>query len=623
MDVPRDLAAEYLNCDRSRGSLADKRQGAAALSMGSVFTGTISSLGRFVPGADETVAQFVGTDSDGVAARMSGGSAWAAVTLKDAITAAFANVSYAVLNSKLFHGYNSAVDRLHILESGGTHRRAGLATPSAPTVADTGAGAYAATARTYKVSYLVMDGSTVLRQSELSSAVSFTPSGGGTAARVTKPSSINESETHWRVWGAAATGDTTYKLLSTIAVGTTTYDDSTAPASYSGDAPPDAGANTVPVSAKYLLSDGSRLLMFGSHGNGGYNSRLWYTPVLGSSSGLGADDERVPDTTDQSNYIDVDENDGDFGTGLGGPLFGCPYAFKYRSVHKLVPTGDDTAPYERIPIKAPGAVRHQAIVMGEDASGQSSMAWWSYNGPYRNGVDGVQYIGFDVEDISDTVNLAADPVPVHGIWHHERKQFWFWVATGANNDPDTLLVFDPRYARLDPDTRQLRGGWFKYTGEMADARCSVMFAETLGATMSRLLKPYIGQKDAANRVWRCDDDSSTDDAGTAFQAYVETTPRGIGLDKHGHTVEPRLLADAASGVTIRVTAKANFGGLSDVTADRTLTADGSETIVRKTLEGLQQAGMEFVAYRIGDAAAVSNGWTLHALIDRTGEEERP
>lgn len=621
MDVPRDLAAEYINCDRTEGSLAKKRQGSVAITMGAVFTGVVSSLARFVPGSDETVAQFVGTDDDGVAARMSGGSAWAAVTLKDALQAPFADVVYAVLNGKLFMAHNSAVDRMHVLESDGTHRRAGLATPSAPTVADTGAGSYAATARTYKVSYLVMDGSTVTRQSELSSAVSFTPAGTGTAARITKPSSISESETHWRVWGAASGG--TYHLLSTIAVATTTYDDSTAPSSYDGEAPPDAGANTNMVSAKAILSDGSRLLLLGSHETDGYNSRLWFTPVLGSSSGIGADDERVPDTTDQSNYIDIDENDGDFGVGIGGPLFGSPYAFKYRSLHKLIPTGVDTAPYERIPVKAPGAIRHQCIVMGEDASGQHSMGWLSYNGPYRMGVDGLQYIGFDVEDIWETVNLAASNVVSHGLWHPARKQFWWWVATGANNAPDTLLVFDPRYARADPETRQIRGGWFKYSGEMAKAQCSVLFANTLGATMSRALKPYIGQHAGDNRVWRCDDDSATDDAGTDFQAYVETAPRGVGLDKHGHTVEPRLLADAATGVSISVTGKCDFGAVADVSGTALLTAAGSETIVRKKIEGFQNAGVEFVAYRIGDAAAADNGWTLHALIDRTGTEEQP
>jgi hypothetical protein len=619
LDVPRDLAAEYLNCDRTEGSLAKKRQGAAAVTMGSAFTGILSALGRFVPGSDETAAQFVGVDADGVCARMSGGSTWSAVTLKDAIQSLYADVVFAVLNGKLFMTSNTAVDRMHILESGGTHRRAGLATPAAPTAANTGVGSYAATTRRYRVSYLVMSGSSILRQSELSSEVSFTPNGTGTAARVTKPSSISEDETHWRVWGAES-GEP-FHLLSTIAVGTTTYDDSTAPADYDGEAPPDEGANTNMVSAKVILSDGSRLLLAGSHESGGYNSRLWYTPVLGSSSGIGADDERIPNTTDQTNYIDVDENDGDSITGLAGPLFGSPYVFKYRSLHKLVATGVDTAPYERIPIKAPGAIRHQAIVIGEDAAGQPSMAWLSYNGAYRLGMEGLQYIGFDIEDIWETVNLAATTVVAHGLWHPERKQFWWWVATGSNNDPDTLIVFDPRYARLDVDTRQMRGGWFKFTGEAAKARCAVLFGKTLGASMSRALKPYIGQHGAVNRVWRCDDDSSTDDAGTSFQAYVETAYRGIGLDRNGRTTEPRLVADAASGVTVRVTAKSNFGALTDVTSDILLTAAGSETIVRKKAEGLQQDEIEFLAYRVGDSAAASNAWTLHALIDRTATEE--
>ncbi len=118
LDVPMYLAAEFLNCDRDQGSLAHKRNGCAAAGSGSVFTGVIAGLARFVPGADDTAAQLFGVDSAAtpVAARIAAGSAWAAVALKDAIASRPQDISFAVLNGKLFMAYDSTVDRLHLME---------------------------------------------------------------------------------------------------------------------------------------------------------------------------------------------------------------------------------------------------------------------------------------------------------------------------------------------------------------------------------------------------------------------------------------------------------------------------------------------------------------------------
>lgn len=623
--VPQYLAAEFLNCDKRGGSLCSKRNGAAAVTMGSIFTARLQHLSRFVPGADETAAQFVGADAAAtpVVARMTGGSAWTAITMKDAVATASQDMVCVTLNAKHYMFYDSTVDRAHVLESGGTQRRTGLATPAAPTVANTGAGAYAATARTYKVQWVVQASGVDTRRSELSAAVSFTPSGSGTAARVTQPTVADEGETHWKVYGAATTGDTTYKLLSTVLIATTTYDDSTNPASYSGDAPDDSGTYTNLKSYKYAATDGNRLLGLGSWESGNRNSRVEFTALLGQS-GVG-NDERIPQTTTLNNYIDIDENDGDFGTGVGGPLFGSMYVFKYRSFHKLVPTGKDTQPYRRLRLASIGCIRHHTITLCEDATGQAALHWLSHRGPYRFGAGGLEYLGWDIEDLWDTANLAATTVVAHAVWHSDLHQWWLWFATGSSNDPDTLLVFDPREARFDPEVQAVRGGWYNFTGGsglIMNARCSTMFSNTLGATMSRDLKPYIGQHGAVNRVWRCDADSTTNDASTNFQAYIETVPRPPHFDHLSHTREPRLIADAATGVTITVTARSDFGLVSDVTGTALLTASAAgETVVRKKVDGLQQADTEFLGYRIGDAAAANNGWTLHELVTREEKQE--
>lgn len=608
--VPENQCVAALNVDWFDGTVARKRGGAAAVTMGSVFTGTISHLSRFVPGADETAAKFVGVDSAAtpVLAWMSAGTTWAAITPDDAIATKPQDFVAVTFNSKQFHFYDSTVDRLHYLDSSGVHHRVGLPQPTAPTVANTGAGAYAATARTYKIAWVKRSGSTVLLRSELSSSVSFTPSGAGTAARVTRPSLPGEDETDWELYGAATTGDTTYKLLSTIAAATSTYDDSTAPASYSGDAPPDSGENTVPVSAKYGLTDGNRLLMAGSWESGGKNNRVWFTPVLGSSN-VG-DDERVP----TNNYQDFNENDGDVITGLGGPMQGFVYVFKYRQVWQMVPTGRSTAPYRVLNLtKSVGAIRHQSIVLAEDHNGNPALYFLSHKGPYRLGQNGLEYLGQDIKDLWQTVNLAATTVTCHGVHHADKHQIWWWVATGSNNEPDTKLVLDTELLQWKEDGT--RGGWSKHTGNSASARCSAMFSNTLGATMSRDLKPYIGQHGAVNRVWKCDT-SDTSDAGTNFQAYIETAPKPLGgLSSNVRVDEPMLLAEAQSGTTLTVTMISDFGLISDRTSTALLTASGSETRVWKKCEAGAQAGVNYVAFRIGDAAAAATGsWVIDRLV---------
>jgi hypothetical protein len=52
-----------------------------------------------------------------------------------------------------------------------------------------------------------------------------------------------------------------------------------------------------------------------------------------------------------------------------------------------------------------------------------------------------------------------------------------------------------------------------------------------------------------------------------------------------------------------------------------LTATGSETRVQRRIEGLQTAGAGVVGFRVGDAAAISNAWTLDALLGVYHQQE--
>src|SRR3990167_4162445 len=341
IEIQKHKFLQAVNVDGYRAAFARKRGGSDAVfasTTSEAFTGVLSTLLSHIPGADPTARELWGIDDAAtpVVQRLTGGTAWASPTLKDNIATKPWEVSAASFNGKMFVAYDSAVDRLHVWDTS-TVRRVGLATPAAASVANTGSGSYAATLRYYKLVWAELSGSTILRRSELSASVSFTPSGSGTAARVTQPTAAGEGETHWILYGSS--DDTVYEKLSTIAIGTTTYDDSTNPSAYDGDAPPRAGTHTNWTSVKYLLSTGNQLLGAGSWESGGKNNRVWYSAFIGQT-GEG-DDECVPQTSDISNYVDLDENDGGYITGLGGPLDGRPLVFKRNQVHRLGAPGGD------------------------------------------------------------------------------------------------------------------------------------------------------------------------------------------------------------------------------------------------------------------------------------------
>ena len=614
--VPTDRAREMRNVDLYRVEFARKRGGADdvfASTTGEAFTGVMSSLIRFIPGADATAAQLWAVDNAAtpVVQRLAGGTAWTSPTLKDNLSGNAQNVVGATLNGKLYLAYDSAVDRLHVWD-GSTVRRSGLATPAAATVADTGSGTYAATLRYYKVAYAVQSGSTNIRLSELSPSVSFTPSGSGTAARVTKPAAINEGETHWLLYGSAD-GDA-YYLLSEIAVGTTTYDDSEDPAQYSGgDAPATVGQQTNWTSVKYLLSSGNQLLGAGSW-EGGPNNRVWFSGFTGQFAEVDCD-ETVPQTTAISNYVDVDENDGGVITGFGGPLDGRPLVFKRNQVWRLVPTGLDNPVYQPRAIfkgSGIGCIRHQTIVNAEDETGAPAVYWMSDTGPYRLGQNGPQCLVDDIQDIWDTVNLGATSVVAHGVYYPALRQIWWWVALNANNDPSFKLVYDIREGRVGDDGR-VHGGWTTHDGVSAGARCSVVMSNTLGASMSLDVKPYVGLSTGTS-ILKCDT-SATSDAGTAFQAYVDLPERHYGgLGRRCLIGKPLILGNAGSQ-SLTVTMTGDYGQVAGRSASVSMAATGSETRALRMVEGVEYGDAAgSVQISVGDSAASTQTWTIDALV---------
>lgn len=615
--LPENQCVEALNVDWYDGLLARKRNGATAVTDtgGTAFSSGMQSLFRHIPGADETAAEFWGIDGAAtpIVKRMTGGTSFANVTLADAIATSPQKVVGATLNGKLFLAYDSTSDRLHVYDpqlGSPKVRRVGFATPAAPTAADSAVGgSYAAVLRYYRVRWLQLNGTLVVRRSEAGASVSFTPNGSFDAAVVTRPTAASEDETHWEV--EASTDNTTFYRLAQVAIGTTTYSDSALTTTYSSNTESAvAGHHSAPTSWQYLMTDGNRLIGAGAwETSGAKYSRVWFTPVLGSTDR--GDDERIPNQTDQKNWVDLNENDGGFVTGMGGPVNGNVIVFKYRQTYKLVATGDSNTPYlpRRISDQI-GCVSHKSICLAEDEAGRPALYFLSHKGPYRLGSGGLQYLGRDNEDVWSAVNLGATSVVAHTASHTDRHQVWFHVATGSSNDPDTRMVFDTLLGIPNGSSR-VRGGWSKHTGDAPSARCSVMMSNTLAAAMSRDLKPYIGRA-TGTAIWKADS-SATNDAGTTFAASVKTKPLGVApLGVNAGIGQSHLLAKAASGVTITQTIDRDFG-LETRTATVLLTAAGSETRVLRKIEGSDLSGCGTIQIQIGDGSAASNGWTLDAL----------
>jgi len=641
--LPMNQCVEALNVDWMDATVAHKRRGSTAITDtgGTAFSSGIQTLERDIPGAVEGDAVFWGVDGAAtpIVKRMTGGTSFANVTLDDAIASRPQDLMGVSLNGKRFLAYDSTVDRLHVYDptlASPRVRRVGFATPGVPTVADTGAGAYGAVLRYYRVRWLQLNvaGTLVIRRSEPSASVSFTPSGTGTAARITRPTAAGEGETHWEIDISAdnATWFALNRFLNVvggveIAIATTTRDDLSVISGLSVLEPqPDAiGTYTRFPSVKYLMSDGNRLLGLAAcelagADSGGKQSRLWYTPVLGTSDH--GDDERVIFTTTQKNWVDLNENDGGGGTGLGGPVNGIPYAFKYRQVWKLRPTGDVATPY--LPRKLRddiGCPWQKSIALCEDQRGRPALNFMSHKGPYRITFDGdVEYIGRDNEVTWRSMNLAATSVVCHSVYHADLHQWWVYLATGAANDPDVKMMFDVQRGFPD-ENGQIRGGWAKHTGDSAAARTSTLMSNTLGAVMSRDLKPYIGR--STGTAIQKADSTSLDDAGTDFQAYVTTRPLLTAPDLL-HKVgvgESTIVAKATAGSDVTVTIQRDFGKETRAHAV-SLAPAGAETRVIKKVDGSEMGEADAVQMTIGDSAANEEIWTVDALITPLTVQEK-
>lgn len=630
-DLPDDMAAEVLNLDFYDGSLGRKRSGAAAVTLNGFTAGnTVDHLFRYLPSDDETAAELHAIEGGALTTgqRLAAGTTWATYTLANAIQANPTDVSMVNFAGKLYQAYNSSVNRIHVYPSaGGTHRVVGLATPATPANPTEAAGAVTDT-RKYAVCWTRQENSVTVLRSNLSDTNATAATLSSEQATITRPALAGEGETHWELYAFSIVDN--YSLgyrIATTAVGTTTAADNNAtldPASMLP--PPTDGANTPPPSAKYLLTDGTHLIGLGAWETAAGTSitpsprLVWWTPAIGTTDTDG-DTERISNTTDIKSYLYVDEGL----TGGGGPLMGSLYLFAFRKVWKLVPTGEAASAYQRITLRTDiGCIRHQTICMGEDEEGRPALYWLSHIGPFRAGGGGIQYLGRDLEDRA--MNLGATGVVGWSLYVPERHQVWFYVATGSSNNPNERWVFDCRLGRVTEisNVRTMRYGWSRHTGTATEARHGCMFANTLGASMSRDLKPYVGRCGTGitdPTIWKSD--TGTQDGSSNYQGLITTKAYTI---LPGHYASMRsdayLLAETSSGVTITLSTIRDFGAETVGTATALLTAAGSETRALLKFEGAAASEASYLHWTVGDASAANTSFVLDQLTVPLTRDDR-
>lgn len=602
LSIPENQVVEALNVDYQDGLLARKRGGSTALS--SIPGSTSIQWGfRHLPSADESAAEAWLQDGTNAFKRYSGG-AWGSPTVTDAATGIVQ--SAASVNGKMFVAYPSAVDRLHVFD-GSTLRRVGLPAPSAAPTSVLAAGSVTDTRKYYSRVTKQASGVTIMR-SELS-PITGSIAMSAQQNTMTLAGAPGEGETHWELYATSSVDNFgNIWLIGTVAIGNTIVDNNVTAAGATGVISDPVGTYTLPWSAKYVLSDGNRILFAGSNVQTALASRVGYSSDIGGTNI--SDDERNPETTVFRYYADLDRGSGGGITGLAGPLNGAPYAFKLSQIFKLVRTGTATTPYVPTNIsKTVGALGQPSIVLGEDETGNPALYFLDRTGPYRLGSSGLQRLGNDVFDIFTQLNQAV-PTAHHGIFYPLLKQVWWFICTGSNTVPDTKIVFDCK--RGVSTAQGIRQGFMKHTGaQVSNSICSFMWPKTLGSVQSLDLRPHVGRTTPS--VWQCDT-SALDDNGTAFQAYILTKPYSVASIGYFSGVNYIEVLARASSTTLGLTIIQDFGLNQKVCQGVSLAPSASETRVVKEFEDAMLAKASTIQFQIGDTAPIASPqWVIDAL----------
>lgn len=623
--LPADMGTEAINWIITTQGLGHRRRGTVKMPITGTFTGA-ASLTRFSPTQSDGEARLVFStfDTPSKFMQVAGGSAATELARTEGLVGSPLLVSYATGNGKLFIAYKStAGNRLHVFNPAVTPAalvQAGLVPSGPPTVADApGGGTYPAIYRIYRAQQRAFQNNQTQAVSALSTGQAFTPSGSGPAARVFAPTTIPRG-THWRVF-ASRDGVLFYLISGWLDASVTTFfDDATPVETYASfPAAPLEGSRYPLPGAKYILWDGVRLLMFGTQGDQTGNDlpavpgRVYFTQALDATV-EGGEDESVVMTTENKGYLDISRNSGAEDRGIVGPIDGMILVMQSRGIYLLKPTGAATRPYARITLtKEIGSVSHWASFVGEDEAGRPAIYWLDpHRGPYRYGADGLQWLGYDIQDLWKTFDpQLSTPLVAHGLYDQRQRRCYWWIVTGAQLYPTVTICFHPTEGRPTRD-QGVRYGWTWWDGLAATGRCAVMFAETFGAPMARRLKPYLGYP---NRIVQLDaEDVNVDDEGqpeeTAYAALVRSkawnttaAPQIVQLDKAW------VRAECTNAILAQRLIR-NYGDQEEILSTVPLMPQGTEARRIFLFEDAQLAGVWTFQTELGDALATDQFYAI-------------
>ena len=592
-----------------QSSLATKRTGSSYITP-TLPTNTLNIASLIIDTSNTTLVAFVYTGAAYQFWRSINGAAF----VQEASAPNLPVIRAVYFNRKLFFCVDSpSANRMYVYVPGTGVRLCGLSVSVAATVANTGAGAYAATLRYYKVDWVNLTGTVVNARSELSPSVSFTPSGAGTAARVTKPATL-EHATHWRVWGSA--DNVIYKKISgDIAVGTTTYDDSVNPSAYSGVFQEAVGTFLPPPGVCRILASGPRLVLAGttttvapSTGETSPSAnRVWYTPVLGSLDQ--GDDERIPNTGTQKNFIDLsDPPTGDL-LELAGPVEGQVYAFSKTQSWRLVPTGDITIPYLTYQISTylgsnnSNTATTRSADVGETETGAPAVYFTNNLGVFRISSGG------DVQLVSHDINpglLATSTTRGVLSWPSKGRLMVITLLAGTINTA-VIYVFHWRLGRVENGV--LRGGWTQWTVPDANVATPILTTAMLHRENSETdVIPYLLLTNTT-KGYRFNGTTAVDGVTTYAASLTAAPILATGATSYVRVDNPQIVATAVPGESLRVSATRDFG-TETRSALVSLAPDGTETRVVRSVEGLFQGDVTALEITIADPLPTSAVWQV-------------
>lgn len=624
-DLPAGLADDQCalveNVELFYSTLGERRLGCMPIDLTASGL-TIATIGvhltEYLPTNDITEPEYwaiaATVDDLAVMARYFSG-AWSPVVPADPIVPSSPEI-YQIqsqsLNNKLFFTYLNDVGRVHLWD-GAKFRRAGLAEPpDPPTAIDEGVGTYPATVRYFRYRYIEQQGTVIVRRSEPSESVTFTPSGSGDGATITRGSIIGEGETHWEL--EASTDDAFYFRVQTIPVATTTATDTT---DLTTQVYADEGPVSEPIgeylllpSAKFIAADADRLLL-GSHWTDpALQSRVMWTPVY-ADPGAG-NDERLPLATGGDNYVDLDNAEGGGLTNISQMTNGTWYAFKWSQIYKLSRTGDLTHAYDPICIsKARGAMPN-SVTSGVDEAGRSCLYFLDPSiGPCSIGAAGLR----DHQGLKNTwtrVNVSAADIPCHVVFYPDKQQVHWWLSVDGVDTPNFKIVLQVGQIQQTVSGSATRG-WGLATGVQATATASAIWHETTNENgVDRLrARPFVwllarDEDHNLPSIQRCDVLDTDDDA--EYCALLLTRPYlQTGLLNNWGVMAVALLATPSATAELVIALVRDFGVETRAWAND-LVPDGAQTFVMRRIDNSSMSEAAAIQFLIGDACSV-NGIT--------------